>query len=335
MQIKEYLRAIGRRASILVLLPLIAGGVALLILARQPQRYEASVTLVSPGSPSPATASAAVLQSVNDYRAGLTSVPVLERVSEATGERLERLRAGLASRQLGSSTIVETSYTGTRPLLVTEVVTIAARESLALLDRPQLELTNMEAALEEQRVAQAAVDEFRARSGVLPAEDYRAKTGELSQLNVLLQQSRLQGYTTRVTALEQSIEATTARLAELGLQVAAFEPLEDRLEKARDNLSRTRIEVQRSQAAQSTMGDVAEMEVREARPLPRFPDVLRRTAAVVVTAFVVAIGLIVLLEELSPSHGRHPQVVGPDQEDARPPAGGHRARSPEPATRPR
>lgn len=330
VQIKDYLRDMRRRASILIVLPLLAGGVGLVFVMRQPQRYEASVTLVAPGASSTDTSPAAILQSVSDYRAGLTSPPVLERVSKATGEPAGRIKGGLQSSQLaGSSSIVETTYTGSRPQLVTEVVAAVARESLAFLRRPQLQAADLAAAMGEEQAARDAVNEFRKSSGLfLPTEDYRAKAAELSQLNLLLQQAKLQGSTTRISALEQAVDATSASLAEIGVQVAVFEPLEDRLEKARDNLSRARSEP--SGAALASADQATGMEVQPATPVPRLPNVFRRTAAVMATALFVAIGTIVVLEELSSSRERKRQPADPEQEDANTPLG--RNPRPEPAT---
>lgn len=308
MEIKDYLRVIGRRAWILVLAPLVAGLVAFGAAERQPKQYRAVATVVVPETPG-AGSPTAVFQFVSNYDSALRSPAVVQRVADATKVDKDRLTDGLRSGQLGKSTIIQTTYTDTSGAQVTKVLPVAIRETLNLLAEPKVgaareKVTSAEKQSEE---AQKGMDAFRSTTGlVLPNEEYRVAAGELSQLKVLLQQAMVaeEPSATKIAGLEAAIAERATRVGEIGAQVAVFNQLQERQQQATVNLTRAREELQAAEAQVAANNKGSFVTLAGTSAVPERPYVISRVRAAVASAVALSIGLVILLELLGSSRAR-------------------------------
>ena len=107
MEIKDYLRVLGKRAWLLVMIPAVAGVVAGLIAVGQPQAFRTSATLQLPRDET--TTPAQVAQLVADFQAAADNPTVQNQVSEETGvpvRRIQRVRI----TQVGDSSQLTMSF---------------------------------------------------------------------------------------------------------------------------------------------------------------------------------------------------------------------------------
>src|SRR4051794_34525505 len=80
VELSDYLRAMGKRLLILLLVPVIAGGVAFTLLSRQPTRFQARATV---RLPVPGEAATSVISQANsDFTEALRSDAVMAKTAE-------------------------------------------------------------------------------------------------------------------------------------------------------------------------------------------------------------------------------------------------------------
>ena len=100
MEIKDYLKVLGKRAWLLVMIPAVAGVVAGLIAVRQPQAFRTTATLQLPHDANASPAE--VAQLVANFRAAAGNPTVQSTVSEDTGVPVKRIKR-LKITQVGDS----------------------------------------------------------------------------------------------------------------------------------------------------------------------------------------------------------------------------------------
>ena len=90
MEIKDYLKVLGKRAWLLVMIPAVAGVVAGLIAVQQPQAFRTTATLQLPHDEKASPAE--VAQLVADFRAAAANPTVQSQVSKDTGVTVKRIK---------------------------------------------------------------------------------------------------------------------------------------------------------------------------------------------------------------------------------------------------
>ncbi len=163
MEIKDYLRVLGKRAWLLVMIPAVAGVVAGLIAVGQPQAFRTSATLQLPRDET--TTPAQVAQLVADFQAAADNPTVQNQVSEETGvpvRRIQRVRI----TQVGDSSQLTMSFQDKRKdaTEAKAVIDGLASGALGYLQTPEL------------RNSQQAVDAANARIERDPERDRRGDT---------------------------------------------------------------------------------------------------------------------------------------------------------------
>ncbi len=85
MDIQDYLYAIRRRLWLPIALPLVAALVTAGFIYIQPEKYQATATVVVPALSAKGYSTSAVTQYVSTYKDVLASSQVIDRVSQETG----------------------------------------------------------------------------------------------------------------------------------------------------------------------------------------------------------------------------------------------------------
>ena len=136
MEIKDYLKALGQRAWVVVLVPLLAGALALGYQLGQPPSYSSTVTVVS----HPASAAAgSVIQYITSFQAAMASDTIINQVAQQGGISSGAVRSGLSSQPSGvNSVILKVSFTSSNRSKVAKIPDLAARDTLDLLARPSV-----------------------------------------------------------------------------------------------------------------------------------------------------------------------------------------------------
>jgi capsular polysaccharide biosynthesis protein len=299
VEIKDYLRALGKRAWVVILVPVIAGALALGYQLGQPASYQSTVTVLS----HPASAAAgSVIQYITSFQAAMNSDTVINQVAQQAGVSPGAVRSGLSSQPSGvNSIILKVSYTSKSKIRAPKIADLAARDTLDLLARPSLVTAQatLDADQAEYSAAKAAVDNFNQRSGLQGpvVETYRAELGYVSQLQVAYEIDTLQGLP-QAAGLHQLLQQEQTRVTTLAGLVNDWTRLDDRETRDATSVADAQRVVAEAQAQLAVVEDPTAVAAGDTTKLSPLPDILKLVGPVVVVALVLTICVIVLQESL-------------------------------------
>jgi hypothetical protein len=259
VEILDYLKAIGRRFWVLVLVPAVAGVVPLAWFVLRPAQYAARATVIP-------TALVGGIRS-NQYRGSdadkyfaanvagtLKTNKLVNQVAQETGVPPSRVRGGLTVKQVNTSAFVEVTYLTARQKEAVPVVRAAAGDTLHFLFQSQYDVAKgaVDAA---QKQADQADDELSAISKQAGGQSPEVAYGALSKGLPALQATAARAKSTAAGAqIAQQVAAIEAQLAKLGdLQGRYFAVLDVRRRAV--NLRRDAEEREREAAAQLAAAD--------------------------------------------------------------------------------
>jgi hypothetical protein len=156
IEIRDWLGAIGRRAWIVILIPLLAAFAAAVNQIAAPTTYRsiATVTLVDVPTTGPVTS--AVDQAVSDFQSAATSVGVLDLAAETAG--VNRRDFDISTRRVGQGGVVLVVGTGEDEDAVFNMVDAVAREALRAKAKVQIALLTAQVEAEQRLVDRAQGD---------------------------------------------------------------------------------------------------------------------------------------------------------------------------------
>jgi capsular polysaccharide biosynthesis protein len=303
----SYLSIIRRRLWILLVVPLLAVGAVVAWELRQPPRYSATATVAAPavvGGPSTNQYSGvnAPRAFVADFSGAVTSPLIVNQVAEKTGAAPAAIKDGLEASQIGSSSLVQLTYTGPRRDQVTPVVNEAAAATIRFLFQTQVTLAQKTVGEARKAVdrANAALASFYKKTGqVLPDEAYRIAAQQVADLQREQASARAGGETTKAASLQSAINARKAEVAKLAPQVATYQGLVDRRTQALSRVNVLEEGTERAQAQYSAADPEAIVVVGPVQRVSRLPALVRRAAAAVGAGLFLAVGIVLLLQLLS------------------------------------
>lgn len=305
MNIQDYLYAIRRRLWLPIALPLLALLITGGIIYLQPASYQATATVIVPSLSAKGYSTSAVTQYVSTYKDVLISAPVVNQVSASTGVRVNDLVNGLsADTATASSNIIVVTYTGPAKAKSEEVVKTAAIDSLDALMAPQLASAEAEVAASKQAVdtANSKIQDFTAQSGLLlPDEDYRLKSAELSSLLVQLEQAQLAGDSSRANGLQTIITTRQKELTDLAPQVVAYQQLVDNKTAAIGAYNKAQTDLTQVNAQIASDHAPGSVVVRNLGKVSRLSDALKFGGVALAVALLLSLGFILLMEYLRPA----------------------------------
>lgn len=307
METVSYLSIIRRRLWILLVVPLLAVGAVVAWELRQPPRYSATATVAAPavvGGPSTNQYSGvnAPRAFVADFSGAVTSPLIVNQVAEKTGAAPAAIKDGLEASQIGSSSLVQLTYTGPRRDQVTPVVNEAAAATIRFLFQTQVTLAQKTVGEARKAVdrANAALASFYKKTGqVLPDEAYRIAAQQVADLQREQASARAGGETTKAASLQSAINARKAEVAKLAPQVATYQGLVDRRTQALSRVNVLEEGMERAQAQYSAADPEAIVVVGPVQRVSRLPALVRRAAAAVGAGLFLAVGIVLLLQLLS------------------------------------
>ncbi|MEY2474321.1 MAG: hypothetical protein QOK28_3650 [Actinomycetota bacterium] len=320
VQVVDYLLAVRRRLAWLVVIPIVVGLVAGGILLSQPRQLRARATVTLPvataANKSPSTGE--VAQAVSDFQEVIVSDTVLAKVARDTGVPKNTIKAHLVTRHLGSSNLVNVSFTSTKRDRATKVLLSAAHTGVERLFEPAVVAANTAVTASERDLAdlQAQIANFGPAHGLstTPQEAYRAKQQELAQPHSDADRAQIQADATRLGALVSEYQRLQARVATLTAVANSA--------AARQGDAKVRLEASKSSATVDLIG---------VRRLPRLRPVVTGVGTAVAAALLLVLALIVLLEVFDPEN-RAPIPAAPQRSAPQPAASQDR---PQPPAQPR
>jgi hypothetical protein len=240
LEITQFLWALRRRLTTLVGVVVAAALIAGLYLVVQPQKYTAKVDTSIPASVLKTASSASVGQYVANFSAVLTSEPVVRDVALGDHVSESSLSGGLSVSQIGSSGLLEVSYTGTNASTASKIVSHATAATIDRVGGPLLDSSHAATADAQAKydAARGALEAFVAKTGqALPDEAYKAKLGQVSQMSVSLEDAGSSGFAARVGQIKADIAVAQQQLATLTPQVLQYERLQDAITQASNQLN--------------------------------------------------------------------------------------------------
>jgi capsular polysaccharide biosynthesis protein len=290
VELKEWLRSLGDRAKLLVIIPLVAGSIAALITLVGPSTYESSATVIVAEDPASGPITAVMAQRVADFTAAVKSEGVLDAVSRDTGVARGEVGNITVSRS-GSSGVVTVTYRSTRSEEVGLVADAIARQALRAVAQARVD-----AATGELEAAQALYD--AASNSLVDAENEAGTSYSLLALERL--QRQMIQLTEESLAAEGSQEQGQAlqRLEQKAGKVEEMRQLES-LSRAKDAQLNVLFAAQdRLSRANGALGaaENMDMSVTRAARSSKLQEAARRFLFVAVIGFFLALGLVVLLQ---------------------------------------
>lgn len=230
MESGQYLRSVGRRGWLIVIIPLLAAGIAFAVTSSRSEEHRSSSLVLTHPDISQFGSNVGY---VTAFQAALTTDEVLKSVSAATGISVTDLQAGLSAEPSASNSLTfKVDYQGTQSSAQTlQATQVASRAVITELSGPQLEgaqsaVTQADATA---KAASAALSAFSQRTGLYsPSQDYQALKGQMSQLRVLLVQTQatLGTPTYSTQSIQAAIGAAHHKLVQLAPQLGVFDGLQ-------------------------------------------------------------------------------------------------------------
>lgn len=292
MEIRDWLRALGDRVRVLVIIPLAAALIALLVGLIAPTRYHSTATVVLPEVNAVGPITVAVTQRVADFGAAVKSEAVKEVVAAETGVPVSELDEVTVERS-GQSGVLEVGFTGTDPQKVAPVAEAMSRAALRIAAQ-----ANLDRAKAQSSAAQDLFDEANDAyltnaegTGALYSDDlletiskqYNDAVDDLNNATSV-------GDPAKIAAAQAAVDRKFARLNE----VQAAQTLYLRRQAATTVLIQANSDVVDAEGDLIT-ADTLAISTTQATAQSKLKDVAQRVIFAAVFGFVLAAGLLVLL----------------------------------------
>ena len=307
MEISDYLHIIRRRLWILILVPLLAGGVVAALVLRQPLKYDATATVAAPAvvggqSTNQYSGATGPRAFVANFTAAVTSPRIINQVAKETSVLPRTIRSGLVASPIGDSSLIEVTYTTMNKDKAIPVAKSATDNTIRFLFETQVTLAE-ETVNEAKKAVDSANDSlqkfYRSTGLILPERTYELEQQKLSSLQQRELQERAVGNITAATALAQAITTSENRLRQLASRVATYQSLVDRRNQAQGRLNLVQQNLEAA-TAQYKAADPAEVvTLNQAKPVSRLTELLRKTVPAAGVGLFLAVGLVVLLEVIA------------------------------------
>ena len=284
---------------ILVLLPLLAGGVAFGLLADTPHQHLAESVLTVPSSVVGGASSGSVAQYMANFEQAIVSEPIIASIADQVGVDAAEVRDGLQTTQLGTSSLVRVSYQGPDPGDAARIVEQATRSAFDLVAQIQLPFgqsldvleSRVRATTSDLRVADMRLEEFLLESGlVLPREQYLLIASDVARLESEISQAQAEGIST--AAPVAALRDRRRELAELGAILPEYERLHATVDRAEDDLDAAQDELR---LAENQLAHLTpQMTEVTTELIPRTRTIGKGVGVAAGGGFIVAIALLFL-----------------------------------------
>jgi hypothetical protein len=271
----------------------------------QPEKYQATATVVVPALSAKGYSTSAVTQYVSTFKDVLTSAQVIDPINLRIGEPKSDLVAGLtASTATASSNIIQITYTGRNKKTVQPVAYNAAVFAMDALLAPQVAAarTGVANSLAALQLADQNLKDFTARTGLLfPVDDYRLKAQELAAFEAQLTQAKLAGDKPRIRGLTPVVANYQAQLVTLSAQVIQWQSLDEQHLSAQAEYNKASIDLNAANAAVASDEDPSAVSVKFAGHVSRLPEIVRFAGVAAGVALLLSLGYLVFMEFLHPA----------------------------------
>ncbi len=265
IEIKDWMGAIGRRAWLVILIPLLAAFAAGVNQFATPQTFRAIATVTLVDVPTTGPVTSAVTQAVADFQAATTSVGVLDAAADRAN--VDRDDVDIVARRVGDGAVVAVVGIGEDRAKTTAMVDAVAREALrapAVVDVALL-TAQIEA---QQKLVDDARDEFVAaqdRTNISLNEGFvEDAQNRYSEARDAFFEAQANGTPQEVAQTQTAYDRWTGVIDNITL----LSRLKATVDAKEDALLATQIKLSQAEGTRDGV-DLLELPVRPAEPLGR------------------------------------------------------------------
>jgi capsular polysaccharide biosynthesis protein len=300
VEIRDWVRALGRRLRLIVVVPLAAGALAGVLALAQSQQYRTTTNVVIPHPQSLGSAAAAVSQAVADFQGVLGLTQIASLTAQQTGANLQHVEDGLSSKRGGDGNSVEVVYVGTSADVAQKVVVNASKNALTALAQADLTLASaqLDAAKKEHDNALADLHTLMTDSNVVDfPRAITAYEKRLADLRDQLGTAQQSGDEAAIAAAQTRLTNLTSVAAKLK---AGYQEANDRLTSANQAFATAQDSEIQAQGELSA-AESTQLKASPALGLSRATHAAKRVIPAMIFGLVLAVGVVVLLELLRPA----------------------------------
>ncbi len=325
MEIKDYLKVLGKRAWLLIMIPAVAGVVAGLIAVQQPQAFRTTATLQLPHDVS--SSPAEVAQLVADFKAAAANPTVQAKVSKDTGLTLQQIRH-MNITQVGDSSQLTLGYQtkSKSPTAAKAVILGISSGALDYLTAPESTSTQkiIDAANAKIKTAQDTIDKadddllgfYTQVQSSTPEEDLKTWKTQVSGFFQNQVAAAAGGETAKAQAFQDAITALNLKIVAVQEVLPQVQALQGQVADAEKVISDATVERDTAVAKLTAISADPDLTFSaEGTPVIRKTRVVKTAAAAVVAGFPIAVGVVLLLDALQRRRRNRPPRPTRDELD--------------------
>ena len=293
MEIREWIRSLGDRARLLVIIPLAAGSFAALVTLVGPASFQASATVILPQDSSGASLTGSAAQRVADFTGAVRSDGVLDAVSQQTEVPRGDLGSVSVTRS-GSSSVLVVGFTGSNGDDTGRVAETAARAALTAIAQARVDAAQAElgAAQDQVDAADQAFQDAQDEIGIpYSGASLESLAGRALRLRDEQNEAAARNDIAEVNRLANRIESQQAVIDDL----RALESLFQARGSAQQVLFGAQAVLAEAQGALSS-AETLSIPVSRPQPVSKLQEAARRFVFVAAIGFLLALGLVLLLQ---------------------------------------
>jgi capsular polysaccharide biosynthesis protein len=308
METVDYLRVARKRIWILAGLPALAAVIATGVVLLTPQRYAVTAYVAAPAlvggvAAQQYTGTQAANQFVAAFAAAATSPKVVEEVAQVTGVPADDIRDGVTVKQVGASSQLTLTYSGTDRDSAVPVAQAMTGRALAFLFASQVGVATQQVTAAEADVTAATekISDWETANKVSqPDKLFQATLSEQSSLRQQEMSMAAVGNTRGANAAAAALDEGQKRLDDLGPKLPGYQALIAQRDAATGALAEARqgLQAARAQAGAANAADVA--SVGGVTASSKLSALVRTVPPVAGAGLLIAVLIIVLQEVLRP-----------------------------------
>jgi uncharacterized protein involved in exopolysaccharide biosynthesis len=312
VEISDYLRVIWRRLWILVLVPLLAGGIVTSMVLREPPKYTATADVAAPsvvgGSTNgPYSGPNGIKAFVANFTAMLVAPQVVNQVSKQTKVPVAEITNGLTSAPVGDSGLVTVTYTTTKKDTAGPVAKAAAATTMSALFQGQVTLAQntLNAANKAYGDAQKKLADFRAKYGLVtdPNTQYQQDQSQLGSAQNGRNSAIAAGHST--AGFDQQIATLQAEMRRLAPLLQPYTQLSNDLTAKQSAVQAATQSLQQAQQIAQAASPETTVSLNATKTASLLPELVKKAAPAVGAGLFLGV-LIVLMVELVARRPRPP-----------------------------
>ncbi|MEV7624964.1 Wzz/FepE/Etk N-terminal domain-containing protein [Actinoplanes sp. NPDC089786] len=304
METVDYLGTARKRLPILIGLPVLAALVATAVVLLTPPKYAVTTYVAAPAliggvAAQQFSGQQGANQFVAAFSAAATSPKVIDQVAADTGVGQDELRDGVEVKQVGASSQLTLTFTGSDRATVAPVATSMTGRALTFLFASQVDVATQQVAAAEADVTAATkkiTDWETANKVTQPDKLFQATLAEQSNLRRQELEMSAVGNTKGASAAKDALEDNEKRLNDIGPKLPGYQALIAQRDASTNALANAQQGLQAAKAQVGAADPKSVSSTGEVVSDSKLSALAQTVPPVAGAGLLIAVLLIVLLE---------------------------------------